>query len=400
MFSIACAYPQANPPLNADTAIAIEQNLRARHEPYGTILDPFFESPESDVVAHYTRCGDSAIWTGHYLAAASFRYAVTRSSEALEAVEFGLEGIRRLTDVTGRDVLARCAIPLDSPSAAAIVSEESANGVYHGELYGVPFLWIGNTSRDQYAGVFFGLTAAWNLVDVQDVHDKVSWLTTRLLDELTDRHWCIQMPNGDSSTNFLSRPDQQLSLLKLGRRLNPKRFESHYKALANSASSTVSVPIAYDVADQHSSYFKFNLAAVHFWNLLTSGDNSWIRWNYETAYNLFRRSTDDHGNAMFNLVDRAIKGPDARRDQETRELLAAWLERPRRDVTVDLTQRYEACGDRACQPIPVAERITTDYLWQRSPFQLFNQSYGYIEGAGLDFILPYWMARYYGVVNE
>jgi hypothetical protein len=23
-----------------------------------------------------------------------------------------------------------------------------------------------------------------------------------------------------------------------------------------------------------------------------------------------------------------------------------------------------------------------------------------IEGAGIDYILPYWMARYYGIVNQ
>jgi uncharacterized protein (TIGR03437 family) len=38
-------------------------------------------------------------------------------------------------------------------------------------------------------------------------------------------------------------------------------------------------------------------------------------------------------------------------------------------------------------------------LWQRDPFQLSGGGNGFIEGAGIDYILPYWMARYYGVIS-
>ncbi|MBI3281058.1 MAG: hypothetical protein HYZ57_14580, partial [Acidobacteria bacterium] len=47
--------------------------------------------------------------------------------------------------------------------------------------------------------------------------------------------------------------------------------------------------------------------------------------------------------------------------------------------------------------IPVAERVRTDFLWQRSPFLLYGGGAGTIESAGIDFILPYWMGRYYGM---
>src|SRR5262249_22924363 len=67
-------------------AIAISQNIRARHMPFGTILDPIFAAPDSDEIVGYTHCGDSAIWTGHYLAAEAYRYNVTRSPEALDNV--------------------------------------------------------------------------------------------------------------------------------------------------------------------------------------------------------------------------------------------------------------------------------------------------------------------------
>jgi uncharacterized protein (TIGR03437 family) len=82
-------------------------------------------------------------------------------------------------------------------------------------------------------------------------------------------------------------------------------------------------------------------------------------------------------------------------------LLAQWLLRPRRDDWVDLRSKYKACGeDRACEPIPVPERVRTDFLWQRSPFLLYGGGEGRIEGPGIDFILPYWMGRHYGINAE
>ena len=44
------------------------------------------------------------------------------------------------------------------------------------------------------------------------------------------------------------------------------------------------------------------------------------------------------------------------------------------------------------------DRVRTDFLWQRSPFQASGGGDGFIETAGIDFTLPYWMARVYGVV--
>jgi uncharacterized protein (TIGR03437 family) len=49
--------------------------------------------------------------------------------------------------------------------------------------------------------------------------------------------------------------------------------------------------------------------------------------------------------------------------------------------------------------VPVPQRPPTDFLWQRNPFNLMGGGYDTIEGAGIDYILPYWMARYYSVVG-
>jgi hypothetical protein len=68
-------------------------------------------------------------------------------------------------------------------------------------------------------------------------------------------------------------------------------------------------------------------------------------------------------------------------------------------LLVGLAEKYGVCGEnRACSVIPVPERPVTDFLWQRSPFMLQGWGVGTIEIAANDYVLSYWMARYYGVL--
>src|ERR1019366_28286 len=137
-------------------ALGIDANIQARHMPFGTLLDPIFASPTSGQIIGYTRCGDSALWTGAYLAAESFRYNATRSADALQNVRSALAGLKALTDLTGDNRLARCIVMANSPYAAGIANEESANSMHQSP----PWIWGGNPSRGQVVGAFFGLGVA------------------------------------------------------------------------------------------------------------------------------------------------------------------------------------------------------------------------------------------------
>ena len=383
-------------------ALKISAVIQQRHIPFGGILDPIFVSPDSEEIASYTRCGDSAIWTGHYLAAESFHYSVTRTSEALDNARRAVNALRDLVDVTGTDLLARCVVPIESQHAPGIVQEEKNNGIYTGNLNNTGYFWIGNTSRDQYSGVFFGLAVAWDLIDEPSVRANVKALVTRLLDFLQHNNWAVVMPGGGISTVFWIRPDQQLSFLQIGRHINPNRFSTDFKVFAFSHAASTIAPIGVEVASPYDSYFKFNLDTINLYSLIRWEEGTVLKTFYKKAYDVLRNTTDDHGNAHFNMIDRALRGPNAARDAETRALLVEWLKRPRRDVRVDLRGVLPSCSNdnRACQPIPVAQRVSSSFVWEISPFQLSGGGDGFIEETGIDYILPYWMARAYGVLQE
>ena len=243
-------------PLTASEAdaLAIDSAIQARHMPFGTILDPVYASPTSTVIAGYTRCGDSALWTGAYLAAESFRYSVTASSDALNNVKTALAGLKSLVDVTGDNRLARCVVAADSPYAAGIASEEAANTIHQNP----PWIWVDNTSRDEVVGAFFGLGAAFDLVNDAGVKSGIGDLAARMFGFISGHLWT---PNDDVSNTFLLRPEELQMLLQVTRHVNPSSNISGPLLVP-----PVSVGVTVDVLSI-SSYFKFNLDYMSFYNL-------------------------------------------------------------------------------------------------------------------------------------
>jgi len=371
-------------PLEASEAdaLAISANIRAKHMPFGTILDPVYASPTSNQIVGYTRCGDSALWTGAYLAAEAFRYNVTQSADALANVKTAVAGLTSLVDVTGDNRLARCIVAASSPYAAGISSEEGSNTIHQAP----PWIWVDNTSRDEVVGAFFGLGAAFDLVNDATVKSDIAAVTTLMIGFISRHNWT---PNDDISNTFLLRPEELEMLLAVANHVNPSQ---------HTGGPFIDLPIdsavTYDTLS-NDSYFKFNLDYMSFYNLVRLENNS----DNKGAYQIVRNYTSSHQNAFFDIIDRALNSPNAARDTEMQSLLAQWLERPKRDPYVDDTKLVAVCGSEACKPVPVPIRPTTDFLWQRDPFQLTGGGEGTIEGAGIDYILPYWMARYYGVIT-
>jgi hypothetical protein len=398
---------------NQAAADEVSANIQRAHLlesfPYPTIVDPRFKSSDPasadyNTVADYVHGGDAAIWTGHYLAAESFRYAVTGSMDARANAERALKGIEGLVDVTTPvlpDLLARFLWPADWEYSARMAAAEGGHGVYDGAPGGRPHKWLANTTRDQYSGVFLGLAVAYDLIDDPAVRGRISALVTRMLTLLLRNAWNVPKPGGSFSTTFWGHPDKQLSLLQVGRHVNPRAFEVIYRVHRRVLMAGVSGPARAECRDQHGSYFKFNLSHIVLYNLIRLEEPGIPRQLYLNAFRTLRGCTTHHQNAHFNMIERAIDGANAARDAQTNEYMRLWLDRPRRDYFVNHGTDYGVCGaDRTCAVIPVDKRVNTDFLWQRSPFLRFGGGDGTIETAAIDYLLPYWMARHYGVITQ
>ncbi|HEV8307696.1 MAG TPA: hypothetical protein VGW35_08505, partial [Methylomirabilota bacterium] len=117
------------PPTGADyatPALQLEQAI-VPHIPYGGVFAIDFTPIRGPQIAERRSFGveaDSAIWTGHYLAAEAFRYAATSDPAALARLKFVLAGVQRLFDVTQDAVVRR------SPAGARKRSAVQITGIF------------------------------------------------------------------------------------------------------------------------------------------------------------------------------------------------------------------------------------------------------------------------------
>jgi hypothetical protein len=101
------------------------------------------------------------------------------------------------------------------------------------------------------------------------------------LDFLLQNDWAVPMPGGEISTVCWGRPDQQLSFLQVGRRVNPVRFDALYQRYRSAYATAVSAPIAVEVRDEHNAYYKFNLDTINLYNLVRLEGNAFYQWWYK-----------------------------------------------------------------------------------------------------------------------
>jgi hypothetical protein len=410
-------------------ALKISQKIQANHLPWNTLVIARFDNPnpgQGRVVSH-EGFGDSAIWTGHYLAAEGFRFAATGDPQALANAKRAISGIKDLLDICGNEgLLARAVIPCSSPVGQAYASTRTQK-VFRGKLRGQDYFGVEHISRDQYTGVMMGLAVAYDTLTDPQTKREIKGLITRILDYLLKNDWIAMRINGrDISAPFQSTPHHQLAYLNIGKRVDPQKFTPALKS-HHGLSSMVWFPIWSSTFDPHGGYYKFNLAHGCLYNLLRLESDP-ARWRdcYE-AFRILRKAIGHHQNAWFNLVE-ISNTPSSRvnLDPETRELLRRWLMRPTRRMPVKnsndpnlqkikydkLIPKVHYYGSNnvttttfkpewiALYPLSVEKRPTTGYfLWQRSPFKLDGGGDPRAEPPGIDYILPYWMARYYGVIR-
>jgi hypothetical protein len=155
-----------------DKAMFFEKQVRERHIRNG------FNATVSSMVKGDVTTGsmedsdNDGLWTSMYLAAETFRYAVTKSDEALQNVRESLDAMERLYSVNG--------IP-GFPSR----SFERRGYKYDDEAWrraeDPEWDWKSTTSSDEAIGHIFAFGAIAELVDVPELHDKAVMLIDTLM---------------------------------------------------------------------------------------------------------------------------------------------------------------------------------------------------------------------------
>jgi hypothetical protein len=491
-------------PLACGDDLAEAQRLEERmseHLWYGLALPIDYRTDErvlGDIAGLGGAWGDAGLWSGAYLAAESYRYAVARDKERGPRAGFWKEQKAQakaridslLSQVDLRVHIATSWQPPVSPTVGGGTPPAVAlGGVFPGEagmmMYSCapddapadramsrssdvrgPFTWKGvgrparlaqpdgeyiceaSTTRDAYAGTFFGLLNAFDLVgpDDPEVRDLIRDDILAMANLLLKYGWNYPHPHGevaippfgDVYDNIVTpimvispayRLLMSLAAKHVAETAGPAAEAVKWRAVWTEelATQTPSDAIAEEVNDPMptAGYFSWNLAHLVFSPLLrltTPTEGAALRH----TFSIVDRQTSDDANAFFETVTYGMGGEPARLEKAI-DHLRQWRDyRARLDAGTSVNNTA-GCGTvRQCVPqdefdlifdtptgeqrttvpgssdrlrsvelIPVKDRVATDFLWQRSPFTEMDGGFGkrHVE-PGIDYLLPYWMIRY------
>jgi hypothetical protein len=418
----------------------VDRKIRRDHVPYGTLLMAKMDVPAYDSWEDAYRNGgpanpgtseiegdggDSAIFTGMYLASQAFRYARTGDSEALDNVGWILQGVGNLLDVNGGSgLLARVTAPEASPMGQRII--------HHG-AYGRETIrgqtWVGlqgrhGISRDQYIGIWFGLILTHDLVQIPAVQAQCSARIQLMLDYLIARDWyvdedrpvyTVSNPNG-FPTFYFGIAVQKLHYLLMGTRLDAAKYGAELQRWGP-LSGTAWIG-AWTGVMNIDSYYKFNLSHLTYYNYFRLETDPGRYQDVLRAFHMVRRYTGHHMNPHFNVIQASIDPSLAATYQPAAyEALKRFVTRNHRRVSppvvntsgvtyVTVSLPTITLPGQSPQPqtvtlpsapldIPIRGH-TGDFMWQRSPFgspATPNGGNPLVEKNGLDLVLPYWMGH-------
>ena len=146
--------------------------------PFGGVADAHYKTEEHKEIERYDGVGDSAIWTGTYLAAESIRYMVDGSVAAKQNVIDLVNTLHLFFNVAGSPgLLSRYAYESkyrNEPEGIRLGgdTECASDRVFCDILYdGKTYDYTGHISRDQYQGILMGYSFAYDALgeDNEDI---------------------------------------------------------------------------------------------------------------------------------------------------------------------------------------------------------------------------------------
>ena len=432
-----------------ERAVMLEDNYQAYHTVNGIVWEARYAEANDEQPSQYGNGGDSAIFTGFYLAGAVYRFLTTGQTGDLDAVFEAARGLHILTHVSGTPgVIARCAFPAAQAAQwryPEAWQERIDNGhVYESpadipdignpSAYYPPMIYYTRATRDQLTGILYGTGVALAELDpdnydaetayaVQKVRDILYDVIRAVFRRLESTCFLIKDHKGTTGTSaILVSGLLKVQLLAVYRAALEQREGvdgKEYKRIDRLYKRTFAKTFCLNDGNASSlfnrsnlleDYYAFNLRfarsfTIHLLEKVNRRRATVVDYMEKHVW----RYVQNHRNTHFIFLYAAASGGSSRMEDATRSLRELSL-RPLRNWSSPLHGRdyypprpVLVYGDVTAFVVPVHLRKPTGYfIWQKDPFQTGDgavNTEGLTEATGLDFILPYWMGRHYGFID-
>jgi len=391
------------------------------------------DDPDGDY--QLTTYGDCAFVSGQCTMAMAFRYAVEPSDEALAVVTEQVDGWRFFQALTGvKGLIGRGFAHESDPSEDTMWTIWYPDNDKHkgeGEFEG--WYWQGDTSRDQMTGAVLGVAMANALVADDHVREASRDFLVDVADHVWDNGLNIVDPDGVVTTHGLL-DGEVLEGWPIPNGLNAvcllawfkiayvasgeERFLDYYEELIYGRDYLSILRDAMWVyAGYSTKWYNTYMAWENWFHLMRleqdpalrpklAGilrDTLWLNVDDKSTPN--RRGIAEHNptKTTWYLFSTDEKDPEAL--YHALWQLRIFPEAPLRDehkensANPDIEPNPDR-PDEALYPLPAPLHVPDMVMWHRSPFQLDGGQDNGEERTGCDYLLPYWMGRYYGYVSE
>ncbi len=402
-------------------AAVFEDRVAARHDRYGMVSDSHL-ARAGDLSTNVLEASDNdGLWTAMYGAGECFRYAVTRSPDALARARKAVEAVLFLEEVTGIAGLpARSYVKKGDP--------RPNDGVWHWSPDS-QIQWKGDTSSDEIVGHFFILSIAYDLLPDKALKVRMATAARRMMDYI-DSHgynlidvtgkpttwgkWSSEYFAGNGKSDSALNALQLLSFLQTTYHLTgDAKYAAEYKKVAvdmkyaEQAARYLELRVEINYSDEELAmlsfypffrYKKDNPVAT-FWGaglrkkppLHLALDQWWANcrrernplWTYIYLTGEPKAKVDLDGalatleRIPMDLISWKVKNSD------------------RQDVVME--KDLDRASERQARTwLPPDERPVMK--WNGNPFVVDGGNGGLSEDDGGFFLLAYWMGRFHGAV--
>ncbi|MEW6201533.1 MAG: hypothetical protein AB1546_06135, partial [bacterium] len=398
-------------------ALHFEHITQERHNRLGMIANSLLKTP-GDVSSFILIPDDNdGQWTEMYLAAESFRFATTGDPEALRNARESFQAMERLLTIS----------PVKGYPVRSVLPADECKGKDTSIWHMLPtgdWCIKSDTSVDELVGHYFGLPIYYDLVADETEKETIRRLITNLTDYIVDNGYRLLDENGKVTTHGHWEPEwvnthgrlgdqglnslQALSALRSAYHITRnEKYLQKYDYLIKEHRYHRNTLKQKEISDRHQiNHDSDEMALLSFYNLI----------RYETDPEL-RNKYYLEGMRLSWLKDLPERNPeqiifygafaehDFRLDlavQTLREIpldLVMWSVRNSHRADIAAAQRPDRFKNlQSLLVLPYTEIQTM--RWADNMYQLDTNSDGNYEACATFWLLPYWMARYYDMIQE
>ena len=396
----------------AEKAASFEERITLRHNRYGLVADSTLRIP-GDLKSNRLEPNDNdGLWTSMYAAAECFRYATTRSKDALERARVSTEAVLFLSQVTG----------ISGYPARSFVhmGEDGASGPEWHDSQDSKYRWKGDTSSDEIVGHYFLYPLAFDLLPDAALKKQIAATSRAIMDHILSHGYSLVGETGQPTTwgkwstqyfNGAGYSDSPLNALELLAFLKATahitgdaRYEAEYRKAAFEM-GYAKIATTYLQRREEINYSDEELFMLPLYVLARYEHDPALSASYREALEQWWQNEQREKNPLWTFIY-AVANPRKQADlagaantlQEIPMDLIKWsvINSQRADITMkaelDRGNHRETDSLLPASELPVQK-------WNSNPFAPDSEDAGNGEDDGAYFLLPYWLGRYHQLLQ-